>query len=117
MGSRGRCNTACQLDGKSSAKASPGSVGDAYDNAAAESFVATLKTGLLHRYSWPRRLDAELAIFDYVEQPQETSFHDWSGEPDGLRGEILEQDRCQLTQPLKPLARGAGWTEPATNGI
>lgn len=47
--------------------ASTGSVGDAYDNAAAESFVATLKTELLHRYSWPRRLDAELAIFDYVE--------------------------------------------------
>jgi putative transposase len=47
--------------------ASVGSVGDAYDNAAAESFVATLKTELLHRYSWPRRLDAELAIFDYVE--------------------------------------------------
>jgi putative transposase len=47
--------------------ASTGSVGDAYDNAAAESFVATLKTELLHRYSWPRRLDAELAIFDYIE--------------------------------------------------
>ncbi len=46
---------------------SMGSVGDAYDNAAAESLVATLKTELLHRYSWPRRLDAELAIFDYVE--------------------------------------------------
>jgi putative transposase len=29
--------------------ASVGSVGDAYDNAAAESFVATLKTELLHR--------------------------------------------------------------------
>ena len=47
--------------------ASTGSVGDAYDNAAAESFVATLKTELLHRYSWPRRLDVELAIFDFVE--------------------------------------------------
>ena len=46
---------------------SMGSVGDAYDNAAAESFVATLKTELLYRYSWPTRLDAELAIFDFIE--------------------------------------------------
>jgi hypothetical protein len=46
---------------------SAGLVGDAYDNAAAESFVATLKTELLHRYSWPKRLEAKLAIFDYVE--------------------------------------------------
>jgi len=30
-----------------------GSVGDAFDNAAAESFIATLKSELLHRYSWP----------------------------------------------------------------
>ena len=46
---------------------SMGSVGDAYDNAAAESFIATLKTELLYRYSWPTRLDAELAIFDFIE--------------------------------------------------
>jgi len=46
---------------------SMGSVGDAFDNAAAESFIATLKSELLHRYSWPTRLDAELAIFDFVE--------------------------------------------------
>jgi hypothetical protein len=46
---------------------SMGSVGDAYDKAAAVSFVATLKCEQLHRYSWPRRLDAELAMFDYVE--------------------------------------------------
>jgi hypothetical protein len=31
------------------------------------SYIATLKSELLHRYSWPTRLDAELAIFDYVE--------------------------------------------------
>ncbi len=46
---------------------SMGSVGDAYDNAAAESFIATLKSELLHRHSWPTRLDAELAIFDFIE--------------------------------------------------
>ncbi|CAN5610267.1 hypothetical protein BH24ACT26_BH24ACT26_08990 [soil metagenome] len=52
---------------ESSIVSSMGSVGDAYDNAAAESFVATLKTELLHRFSWPTRLDAELAIFDFTE--------------------------------------------------
>ena len=46
---------------------SMGSVGDAYDNAAAESFIATLKTELIYRRSWPTRDEAELAIFDYVE--------------------------------------------------
>jgi putative transposase len=46
---------------------SMGSVGDAYDNAAAESFIATLKSELLHRFSWPTRRDAELAIFDFTE--------------------------------------------------
>ncbi len=46
---------------------SMGSVGDAYDNAAAESFIATIKSELLHRYSWPTRMDAELAVFDFIE--------------------------------------------------
>jgi hypothetical protein len=36
-------------------------------NAAAESFAATLETELSQRYWWPRRLDAEVAILDYVE--------------------------------------------------
>jgi putative transposase len=46
---------------------SMGSVGDAYDNAAAEALVATIKSELLRRYSWPTRMDAELAIFDFIE--------------------------------------------------
>ena len=47
--------------------ASMGSVGDAYDNAAAEAFVATLKAELLNRRAWPTRDEAELAVFSYVE--------------------------------------------------
>lgn len=46
---------------------SMGSVGDAYDNAMAESFVATLKTELLHRRPWPTQESARVAIFEYVE--------------------------------------------------
>lgn len=46
---------------------SMGSVADAYDNALAESFVATLKSELLHRRSWPTRERLRVAIFEYVE--------------------------------------------------
>ena len=46
---------------------SMGSVGDAYDNAAAESFIATLKCELIYRRSWPTRDQAELAMFDFIE--------------------------------------------------
>ena len=44
-----------------------GRVGSAYDNALAESFIATLKTELLYRHSWPRRECARTAIFEYLE--------------------------------------------------
>ena len=43
-----------------------GRVGSAYDNALAESFIATLKTELLYRRSWPRRESAQTAIFEYL---------------------------------------------------
>jgi putative transposase len=46
---------------------SMGRAGSAYDNALAESFVATLKTELLYRSSWPTRQAARTAIFEYVE--------------------------------------------------
>jgi len=46
---------------------SMGSRGDAYDNAMAESFVATIKKELIHRHSWPTRAAARRAIFEYIE--------------------------------------------------
>lgn len=46
---------------------SMGSTGDAYDNAMAESFFATLETELIDRSSWRTRADARLAVFDYIE--------------------------------------------------
>jgi putative transposase len=48
--------------------ASMGSRGDAYDNAAAESFMATIKTELVKRRSFKRRDDARLAVFSYIER-------------------------------------------------
>jgi putative transposase len=46
---------------------SMGRVGSAYDNALAESFVATLKTELLYRNTWPTRQAVRSAIFEYIE--------------------------------------------------
>jgi len=46
---------------------SMGSRGDAYDNAVAESFFATLKKELIHRRSWPTRRELGSAVFEYIE--------------------------------------------------
>lgn len=48
-------------------RGSMGSVGDAYDNAMAESFFATLQTELLDRQRWSTREQLAQAIFEYVE--------------------------------------------------
>jgi putative transposase len=46
--------------------ASVGSVGDAYDNALAESFVDSFKTELIADRVWPTRTSLELAIVEWV---------------------------------------------------
>jgi len=45
---------------------SKGSIGDAYDNAVAEAFFATLECELIDRHIWVNREDARRAIFDYI---------------------------------------------------
>ncbi|MGH7567874.1 MAG: IS3 family transposase [Gemmatimonadales bacterium] len=46
---------------------SMGSVGDAYDNAMAESFFATLECELLDRRRFRSQAEAKLAVFDWIE--------------------------------------------------
>ena len=46
---------------------SMGTVGDAYDNAMAESFFATLECELINRRSWKTKAEARLAIFTWIE--------------------------------------------------
>jgi putative transposase len=48
-------------------KPSMGTVGDAYDNAMAESFFATLECELLDRRKFPSQVEARRAIFEYIE--------------------------------------------------
>jgi len=46
---------------------SNGSRGDCFDNAAMESFHASLKKDLIHRRSWPTKAEARTAMFEYIE--------------------------------------------------
>ncbi len=46
---------------------SMGSKGEAFDNAVAESFFATIKKELVHRESWHTRRDLGSAVFEYIE--------------------------------------------------
>ncbi len=46
---------------------SMGSVGDAYDNAMAESFFATLECELIERRSFRSKAEAKAAVFSYIE--------------------------------------------------
>jgi putative transposase len=46
--------------------ASVGSVGDAYDNALAESFVDSFKTELITDRVWRTRSQLELAVVEYI---------------------------------------------------
>jgi putative transposase len=46
---------------------SMGSIGDAYDNAMAESFFASLECELIDRHVWQTKTEARLALFSYIE--------------------------------------------------
>ena len=52
---------------KMGVRPSMGSVGDAYDNAMAESFFATLECELIDRKSWQTKTEARLALFTWIE--------------------------------------------------
>ena len=53
--------------GQAGIAVSMGSRGDAYDNAVAETFFATLKKELVNRRTWPDRLELQTAVFEYIE--------------------------------------------------
>jgi putative transposase len=53
--------------GEAGARPSMGSVGDAYDNAMAESFFSTLEAELLSRRRFMSQAEARMACFSYIE--------------------------------------------------
>jgi putative transposase len=52
---------------KMGVRPSMGSVGDAYDNAMAESFFASLECELIDRRSFQTKAEARMAVFTYIE--------------------------------------------------
>src|SRR3546814_7113044 len=46
---------------------SMGTAGDAYDNAMAESFFATLECELIARRTWRSKAEAKMAVFTWIE--------------------------------------------------
>ena len=69
--------------------ASVGSVGDAYDNAMAESFVDTFKTELVADRSWHSRSQLELAVVEYVSWFNHERLHESLGDVSPVEFEDL----------------------------
>jgi putative transposase len=78
--------------------ASMGSRGDAYDNAACESFMASIKTELVKRQTFKTRDEARLAVFSYIEafyNPQRR--HSALGYLSPIEYEKMLQENCVET--------------------
>lgn len=79
--------------------ASIGSVGDAYDNALAESFVDSLKTELIADRVWRTRSQLELAIVEYVSWFNHERLHESLGDIPPVEMEALAAEQYV---PLTP---------------
>jgi transposase InsO family protein len=71
--------------------ASIGTVGDAYDNAMAESFVDSFKTELITDRVWRTRTQLELAIVEYVAWFNDSRLHEALGDIPPAEFETLSQ--------------------------
>jgi putative transposase len=80
--------------------ASIGSVGDAYDNALAESFVDSFKTELIRDRVWRTRTQLELAIVEYVAWFNTTRLHEALDDRPPAEVEALYASKYVLTPSL-----------------
>ena len=81
---------------------SMGTVGDAYDNAMAESFFATLECELIDRRSWPTKTEARLALFTYIEgwyNPRRR--HSALGQMSPAKFEAIEEHERPMPAPSR----------------
>jgi putative transposase len=79
--------------------ASVGSVGDAYDNALAESFVDSFKTELIADRVWRTRAQLELAVVEYISWFNHDRLHESLGDTPPVELEELHALR------FRPIAR------------
>jgi putative transposase len=79
--------------------ASLGSVGDAYDNALAESFVDTIKTELIADRVWRSRDQLELAIVEYLGWFNQARLHESLGDLPPAEFEALHAPRFETSTP------------------
>ena len=79
--------------------ASVGSVGDAYDNALAESFVDSFKTELIADRVWRSRSQLELAVVEYLGWFNSARLHQALGDRPPAEFEALNAPRSQITTP------------------
>jgi putative transposase len=77
--------------------ASVGSVGDAYDNAMAESFVDSFKTELSRDRVWSSRSHLELAVVEYVAWFNHDRLHESLGDLPPVEFEALYADQNRAT--------------------
>jgi putative transposase len=77
--------------------ASVGSVGDAYDNALAESFVDSFKTELIADRVWRSRSQLELAVVEYIGWYNSARLHESLGDIPPVAYEQLHVDREATT--------------------
>lgn len=82
--------------------ASVGSVGDAYDNAMAESFVDSFKTELIKDRVWQSRSQLELAVLEYVDWFNNRRLHESLGDIPPVEAEQLHADG--LDDPDRPIS-------------
>jgi putative transposase len=79
--------------------ASVGSVGDAFDNAVAESFVDSFKTELIADRVWRTKAQLELAIVEYISWFNHDRLHSTLGDIPPVEFETLAALRCRaITQ-------------------
>jgi putative transposase len=81
--------------------ASIGTVGDAYDNAVAESFVDSFKTKLIADRTWATRSQLELAVVEYVAWFNNERLHETLDDRPPREVEELYAAKSRATIPIK----------------
>ena len=78
-----------------------GTVGDAFDNAVAESFVDSFKTELIADRSWATRSQLELAVLEYVAWFNDERLHESLGDRPPREIEDLYAAKDRPTTPIR----------------